>query len=95
MTDGIFQAFRQRGLDVNVPADVAVTIMGLLSEDKIYGKAMYVAGAEGWEVEDGIVKTMPQWLGEEPTRKLWEALKFVATVSTHFLLHSVLRINIY
>jgi len=79
MTDGISQAFYQRGLPVNSPDDIAVSIVGLLTEEKMYGKGIYVEGAKGWELEDGIVETMPQWLGEGPTKRLWEGLAFVST----------------
>jgi NAD(P)-dependent dehydrogenase (short-subunit alcohol dehydrogenase family) len=81
MTDGIFSAFAQRGLATNSPDEVALSIAGLLTEKDMYGKGIYVEGGKCWELEDGIVKTMPQWLGEGPTKRLWEGLDFVATVS--------------
>jgi hypothetical protein len=84
MTDGIFQSFHERGLPVNSPDDNAITILGLLTEEKMFGKGIYVEGGKGWEVEDGIVNTMPQWLGEGPTKRLWDGLAFVSTVSFNF-----------
>jgi len=82
MTDGIVQSFYDKGLDVNVPDDLAVTILGMLTEEDMYGKGVYVEGSRGWEIEDGIVETMPHWLGEGPTKRLWDGLKFVSTVSS-------------
>ncbi|KAF2400120.1 putative 3-hydroxyacyl-CoA dehydrogenase [Trichodelitschia bisporula] len=77
MTDGIVQHYRREGLAVNVPDDLAVTTLGLLVDGSMAGKAIYVEGGQGWEFEDGLKDTMPQWLGEGPTERLWEALRFV------------------
>jgi hypothetical protein len=88
MTDGIVQTFYKHDLAVNVPDDLATTILGLLTEENMYGKGVYVEGARGWEIEDGLVKTMPEWLGKEPTQRLWDGLKLVATVSLLSFLNS-------
>jgi hypothetical protein len=81
MTYGIYPAFAERGLATNSPDDVAISLVGLLAEKEMFGKGLYVEGGKSWELEDGIVKTMPQWLGEGPTKRLWEGLDFVSTVS--------------
>ncbi len=39
-----------------------------------------VEGGRGWEIMDGLDRTMPGWLGEEPTQRLREHLKTVAQV---------------
>jgi NAD(P)-dependent dehydrogenase (short-subunit alcohol dehydrogenase family) len=74
MADVVAKAFREAGLQdaVNVP------------EEQMFGKAVYVEGAKGWELETGYWDTMPIWLGEGPTQRLWDGLKLVASVRTHF-----------
>jgi NAD(P)-dependent dehydrogenase (short-subunit alcohol dehydrogenase family) len=84
MTDGIVQTFYKHNLAVNVPDDLATVILALLTETELYGKGIYVEGARAWEIEDGLVKTMPQWLGEGPTTRLWDGLRIVASVCLYF-----------
>ena len=40
-----------------------------------------VEGGRGWEIMDGLDRTMPAWLGDEPTRRLREHLDHVKQVS--------------
>jgi NAD(P)-dependent dehydrogenase (short-subunit alcohol dehydrogenase family) len=98
MTVGISEIFRERNQPVNVPDDLAKALLGYCTEKGMYGKAIYVEGARYWEIEEGIVKTMPQWLGEEPTKRsvdpqlcisallmscrLWESLAVVGGGNT-------------
>lgn len=83
MADVVAAAFRANGLEeaVNVPEDLAITILGMLSEKEMWGKGVYVEGAKGWELEAGQWDTMPIWLGEAPTRRLRAGLELVASVS--------------
>ena len=83
MAHPIAEAFRQAGLGdaVNVPEDLAVTILGFLTERGMWGKSVYVEGGKGWEFEGGYWDTMPQWLGQEPTMRLRKGLDLVASVS--------------
>ena len=37
-------------------------------------------GGRGWEIMDGLEKTMDVWLGEEPTKRLREHLEHVKQV---------------
>ena len=80
MTVTIIPLYRSAGLEFNVPEDVAKIVVGLGTEPGMNGKTIYIEGARGWEIEEGIDRTMPQWLGEEPTARLREGLKLVGTV---------------
>jgi NAD(P)-dependent dehydrogenase (short-subunit alcohol dehydrogenase family) len=83
MAHVVAKAFRSAGLEdaVNVPENLAVTILGFLTETSMWGKSVYVEGGKGWEFEDGYWDTMPQWLGEGPTQRLRKGLELVASVS--------------
>ena len=40
-----------------------------------HGRAIYVAGAEGWDIEEGLDRTEHLWLGEEPSTVMTHAQK--------------------
>lgn len=70
MTEGISDVFKKANQPVNVPDDLAKPLLGYCTEKGMYGKAIYVEGGKCWEIEEGIFRTMPQWLGEGPTKRL-------------------------
>lgn len=37
------------------------------------GRAIYVAGGEGWDIEEGLDRTEHLWLGEEPSATMTKA----------------------
>ena len=80
MASKVTTVFRNAGFPVNLPEDIAVTILGFLTETELWGKSVYVDGGEGWEWETGYWDTMPTWLGEEPVWRLKEGMKLVAKV---------------
>jgi hypothetical protein len=79
MTISIIDKFRSAGQPICSAEDIARQILGMMTTDGMNGKAVYVEGGQGWEIEDGLSNTMPLWLGEEPTRRLREGLALVGT----------------
>lgn len=80
MSAPFIETFKQPGLAYQPAEDVAKVILGLLTSTTVTGKAFYVEGASAWEFEDRLYQTMPQWLGEEPTRMLRANAEHVAKV---------------
>jgi NAD(P)-dependent dehydrogenase (short-subunit alcohol dehydrogenase family) len=39
-----------------------------------------VEGNRGWEIMDGLDRTMSDWLGEEPTARMWQHLETIKSV---------------
>jgi len=70
MTAGIVEKFRNAGLFWQSPESVARITLGIQCSEGMNGKAIYVEGGDGWEFEDSFYRTQPQWLGEEPTRRM-------------------------
>lgn len=79
MTVDIIDTFRQTKQPINTAEDIAKIILGIETTDGMNGKAVYVEQAQGWEIEDGLWRTMPDWLGEEPTARLKASLAIVDT----------------
>ena len=59
--------FRQ-GLPVNQPADVGRVILEVAADGMSNGKAVFVEGGRGWDIEEGINMTEDVWLGREVSR---------------------------
>ncbi|KAL9617881.1 MAG: hypothetical protein Q9160_007369 [Pyrenula sp. 1 TL-2023] len=80
MSAPFIDTFKQPGLAWQSAEDVARVILGLLTSTDVTGKAFYVEGTSAWEFEDGFYQSMPQWLGEQPTRMLRANAEHVSKV---------------
>ncbi|TKA69825.1 hypothetical protein B0A55_07502 [Friedmanniomyces simplex] len=67
---GIDKIWAEAGLPSNEPEDVARVIVGVLADGQVNGGTMYIEGGRGWNVEEGLLKTRREWLGEERERQL-------------------------
>ncbi|KAG0646832.1 15-hydroxyprostaglandin dehydrogenase [Hyphodiscus hymeniophilus] len=70
MVAGIREDWVKEGLPVNKPADVARLILEVGSDGESNGKAVFVEGGRGWDIEEGINRCEEQWLGIEVSRML-------------------------
>ncbi|UJO14948.1 Short-chain dehydrogenase/reductase prx4 [Fulvia fulva] len=70
MAAHVARPFREQGLSVPKPEQVAKIIVGLEVDESIQDKAFYIEGGGAWEFEDGFVREQPRWLGEKPTRRM-------------------------
>lgn len=59
---------------------VAEHIVGLILDGQMNGKSLYIEGGRSWEFEDGLIREMPNWLGEEPTRMLRENVAYIKSL---------------
>jgi len=75
MVKGIEEGWRQRSLPENQPVDVATSILicatanGGAKKD-FWGKIVYAAGGQSYEIEDTLWELEPVWLGKENSRVL-------------------------
>ncbi|KAK3658648.1 hypothetical protein LTR22_008820 [Elasticomyces elasticus] len=67
---GIDEVWAKAGLPSNEPEDVARVIVGVLADGKVNGGTLYIEGGRAWNVEEGILKTRHQWLGEKQEKDL-------------------------
>jgi hypothetical protein len=57
-------------MPLNTPADVARYIVQVGADPTAHGKALFVTGGQAVDIEAGLDKTEPQWLGEKNSRDL-------------------------
>ena len=82
ITQSDVEEVRQNGFSQTAD-DCARFYLGVANNPSMNGKSIYVEAGKGWEFEDSLWKTMPQWLGEEPTKILRENLKTMGKVRTY------------
>jgi NAD(P)-dependent dehydrogenase (short-subunit alcohol dehydrogenase family) len=70
MTKDRIDEMRSLGRTVNEAGDVAKVVLEFAVSASRNGQAVYVEGGRSWEFEEGLWRTMPLWLGEEPTARL-------------------------
>lgn len=70
MVEGIRQEWINEGLPVNTPQAVGRVIIEVAADGVSNGKAVFVEGGRGWDIEDGINRTEEQWLGENVSKTL-------------------------
>jgi NAD(P)-dependent dehydrogenase (short-subunit alcohol dehydrogenase family) len=81
LTTSFIESFRAHG-HTQTADDCARFYLGVANNPSMNGKSIYVEGGKGWEFEDGLWKTMPSWLGEEPTRMLRDNMKAMGEVKS-------------
>lgn len=82
MVEGIKDAWIGAGLPTNTPADIARIIVHIASATELAGRAVYVEGGNGWEIEQGLDQTQPIWLGEVPSEQLNRSVAALGAVSS-------------
>ena len=65
MTKPIRDEWLAGSLPVNQPEDVAHLVAGLMASPSANGKAVFVGGGQGWDIEAGLTSLRPRWLGAE------------------------------
>lgn len=65
MVEGIRTQWLEEKMPVNQPGDVGRVMIEVGANRKWSGRAVFVEGGRGWDIEEGIDRTDPQWMGEE------------------------------
>ncbi|KAJ9134355.1 3-hydroxyacyl-CoA dehydrogenase [Pleurostoma richardsiae] len=69
----------QNELPINTADDVARIILHCAADESIHGKAVYVAGGKGFDIEEGIGNLEPQWMGDKQARDLAKGQEVLGT----------------
>ncbi|KAL2170794.1 hypothetical protein VTG60DRAFT_4449 [Thermothelomyces hinnuleus] len=65
LLSGVREMWVCEKMPMNTPKDVARIIVQCAADANINGAAVFVAGGRGFDTEEGIDRTLPQWMGEE------------------------------
>ncbi|KAM5354815.1 hypothetical protein ACJ41O_001461 [Fusarium nematophilum] len=79
MLGSVGDLWAKNSLPVNTPEDVARITLQCAGDEKIHGRAVYVADGKGFDIEEGIDQTEPEWLGEKQSRDLARGQEIIGT----------------
>ncbi|KIW77596.1 hypothetical protein Z517_10042 [Fonsecaea pedrosoi CBS 271.37] len=66
----VLPVFESLQLPVNSSHDVAKVLAGLCIGEEWNGKILYVEGGKAWDIEEGLTRTRPEWLGASVLKTL-------------------------
>ncbi|OCT52098.1 putative oxidoreductase,short chain dehydrogenase [Cladophialophora carrionii] len=70
LLSGVRAEWVKNDMPMNQPSDVAKYIIQVTASPTAHGKALFVTGGNAVDIEEGINRTEPQWLGEKNSREL-------------------------
>lgn len=85
LIDSVRSIWAKHSLPLNTPSEVGQFIIQLAADKTLGGKSVLVAGGRGFDTEEGIERTMSEWLGPELTKEFWRGQKALGTVSAAYL----------
>lgn len=66
---GVKDRWEKANMPMNTPLDVGKIILQCSSDDTLNGKAVFVNGGRYFDTEEGIDRTLPQWMGEQNAKE--------------------------
>lgn len=81
MFDNIRDMWVRESLPLNTPDQVARIVVQCTADQRIHGRAVYIAGGKGFDIEEGIDRLEPEWMGETQARDLAKGQSVLGTVS--------------
>lgn len=85
---GLRDAWNKHNLPINQPHDVAKIIVHCTADQALNGTAVYVTGGKYFDTEEGIDKTLPQWMGEKNAKEWLTGQDLLGLVSGHHAQYS-------
>jgi hypothetical protein len=82
LLSGVVAAWRDKQLPLNQPEDVARVVLQAAAEETLHGRSIFVGGGRGTDIEEGIDRLEPSWLGEQNSRDMERGQKVLGMVSS-------------
>ena len=81
---GVKSRWVQEKMPMNTPEDVARMIVQCALDRSLNGKAVFVSGGRGFDTEEGIERTQPQWMGEKNSKEFQKGQDLLGLVRSSF-----------
>ncbi len=78
---GVREKWVREKMPMNAPADVARIILQCAADQALNGKAVFVSGGRGFDTEEGVERTQPQWMGRENSAVFQRGQEILGLVS--------------
>jgi NAD(P)-dependent dehydrogenase (short-subunit alcohol dehydrogenase family) len=81
MFEGVRPAWQAANLPLNTPDQVARVILEAAGSPNLQGSAFYVSGGEAVDIDEGINRLEPEWLGTSRSKDLARGQEILGLVS--------------
>lgn len=81
---GVRNAWIKEKLPMNTPLDVAKSIVQCSADQDLNGTALFVSGGRFFDTEEGVDRTLPQWMGEQNAKEFLRGQEVLGLVSLLF-----------
>ncbi|KAH8766150.1 hypothetical protein F5883DRAFT_617559 [Diaporthe sp. PMI_573] len=66
---GVKEKWVREKMPLNTPTDVGKIILQCSSDRGLNGKAVFITGGRFFDTEEGVDRTLPQWMGEQNAKE--------------------------
>jgi len=81
LLSGVKDKWVKEKMPMNTPENVARLILQCAADKALNGTAVFVSGGRGFDTEEGINRTLPQWMGEENAKQFLRGQEVLGLVS--------------
>lgn len=84
---GVKEKWVKEGMPLNTPTDVGKIILQCSSDRGLNGKAVFITGGRFFDTEEGVDRTLPQWMGEQNAKEFLKGQELLGLVSLGLYVH--------
>lgn len=84
LLDGVRKKWVEKEMPLNTPHDVAKIIVQCSAGQNINGTAIFVSGGRFFDTEEGVNRTLSQWMGEENAKVFMKGQEILGLVSVPY-----------
>lgn len=79
---GVKEKWVKEKMPLNTPTDVGKIILQCSSDRGLNGKAVFITGGRFFDTEEGVDRTLPQWMGEQNAKEFLKGQELLGLVSS-------------
>lgn len=85
---GVKEKWLKEKMPLNTPTDVGKIIIQCSADRGLNGKAIFITGGRFFDTEEGIDRTLPQWMGEQNAKEFLKGQELLGLVSSYLIFDS-------
>lgn len=79
---GVKEKWVKEKMPLNTPTDVGKIILQCSADRGLNGKAVFITGGRYFDTEEGVDRTLPQWMGEQNAKDFLKGQELLGLVSS-------------